>query len=121
LRRRSFSSDRAFGSRDHSEEYGHPRSPLQRDAKGEDSEARTRRLESEDTRYQSERGMEELDPAERWRNRVGADPVVQVAVEEPDVGDELDPSREPALDGVDTDQQELGRSLLARGSWRQGM
>jgi hypothetical protein len=110
MRDRSFSLNLAFGSRGHSEEYGYPQIPLRRDAKGEDSEARTHRVESGDIRYRSERGTEERGPAERWQDRVGADPVVRVVVEGSDVGEEPVPSQEPVLDGAGTDQQELGRS-----------
>jgi len=64
-RDRSSSANRAFGSQGRSEDYGHPRSPLRQDARAEDSEAMTRRLESEeDIRYQTGRGMEERGPAE---------------------------------------------------------
>lgn len=78
----------------------------------------TRLLESEeDIRYQTERGIEERDPAERQWDRIGADAVGRVVVEEPDVGEEPVPSQEPALDGVGTGQGEQGeqsRSLLVQ-------
>jgi len=120
-RDRSSSVDQAFGSQSRSEDCGHLRSPLRLDARAEDSEAMTRRLESEgDIRYQTGRGMEERGPAECWWGRAGADPVDRVVVEGPDVGEEPIPSQEPVLDAMGTDQEELGRSLLVQvlGSWR---
>lgn len=48
------------------------------------------------------------------------DPVGRAEEEEADVGEEPVPLQEPVLDGVGTDQEELGRSLLVQilGSWR---
>jgi len=103
-RHRNSSANRAFGSRGRSGECDRPRNPLHQDAREEDSEVTARLLESEgDIRYQTERGMEERDPAERHWDRFVVDAVGRVVVVvEPDVEEELVPSREPALDGAGT-------------------
>jgi len=109
-RRTNSSVNRAVGSQDHSGECGYPRNPLRRDAKEGDSGVAIRRPEFEgDIRYQVEQRMEEQGPAERQRDKVGEDPGGQ-AVEGPGVGEEADPSQEPVLDEMSTDQGELDRS-----------
>lgn len=103
-RHTSFSSDRAFGRQDRSGERDCPQSRPHQDAREEDSGAMAHQLGSEeDIRYPWGRGMKERGPAEGQLGRVGADPVDRVE-EGPGVGVELDPSRNPVLDGVGMDQ-----------------
>ena len=119
-RHRNSSANRVSDSQDHLEECVHPQSPLRHDEREGDFGVMSHQSGSEeDNQYRTGREMRERDPAEHWWGTVGADPVDRVVVG-PDVEEGPGPSQEPVLDGADTDQEELDRSLPDRvlGSWR---